>query len=333
MSLCRALEPLGWNGDVVALAEGSEGGLPIPVLGPSRFAADTLKVLRRSALGSSLVVAHGSSTLPAVALATAGTGVPFVYRSVGDPRAWVTTPPRRLRVSASARRAASVVTLWRGSAVTWHRVLGIRPERITVIPNGVEADRFTPAGPDRVSAARAALGLPLDRVVVVCIGALSREKRFDLALRAVAAVDGVTLAIVGAGPERERLAALGSEILGARVRFLGSTDAPGEALAAADVVLVPSETEGQPAVAIEAGLSGLPVVGTRVGGMADVVLHDRSGVLVEQGNAQALALGILRALARREEMGAAAREHCLTHFDMNRIAGRWSALLQSLVKT
>src|SRR5258707_9646959 len=104
VDLAGALEGLGQSGVVVALAPGDAGGLDIPVLGPARFSAHGLAGLRRHARRSAGVVAHGSSTLPAVAAVTLGTGVPFVYRSIGDPRAWVTTAARRTRVRAAAAR-------------------------------------------------------------------------------------------------------------------------------------------------------------------------------------------------------------------------------------
>ena len=331
--LAKELEAYGLNGEVVALAPGQQGGLDLPVLGPTRYSAATLRGLREAAKEASVVLAYGSSTLPAVAAATVGIQTPFVYRSIGDPAAWVTTPARRIRVAAAARRAAALVAFWRGAAVTWHRMLGIRPERIWVIPNGSDPHLFVPPDAAARQEARAALGLPRDGAIAMCLGALSPEKRVDLAIKAVAAMDGVTLAVVGAGPEHDALAALSGGLPGGRVRLLAATDRPEQALAAADVLVLPSDTEGHPAVAIQAGLTGLPVVATRVGGVADIVLDGVTGVLIDRGDDRSLRAGIEECLARGQELGAAARAHCADKFAMERIARSWSALLQSVIKT
>ena len=250
----------GGRSRVVALAPGTVGGLDLPVCGARPVGAGTLRRVRAEIQQAGLVIAHGSTTLPVVAAATLGTGVPFVYRSIGDPSAWITTPARRLRVRAAARRSAAVVALWRASAVAWHEVLGVPAGRVWVIPNGVEADKFTPPTADHRRQVRDGLGLAPGDAVVACIGSLSPEKRVDLAIGATGQMDAVTLLIAGDGPERPALERL-AQPLGARVRFLGQVDQVQRVLAAADVLLIPSDTEGQPAVAIEAGLSGLPVVG------------------------------------------------------------------------
>jgi len=102
-------------------------------------------------------------------------------------------------------------------------------------------------------------------------------------------------------------------------------------MAAADVVVLPSDTEGQPRVAIEAGLSGLPVVATRVGGLAEIVEDGSTGFLVPPGDATRLAEGVRAARAAREWMGMAARQHCAARFDMSMVAVRWRTLLTSVI--
>jgi glycosyltransferase involved in cell wall biosynthesis len=331
MDLAHALEGLGVAGDVVALTPGDVGGLDIPVLGPTRFSSRTLTNLRRQSRRYSVVLAHGSSTLPAVAAATLGTGVPFVYRSIGDPRAWVTSAARRVRVRAAASRAAVVVALWSGSAVTWHETLGVPAARLVVIPNAASIVDFSPAGGSSRRAARVALGLDPDATIALCMGALSREKRVDVAIEATKLLPDVELVVVGDGPERARLEALARAAAPHRVHFLGQTPHPQEPLAAADLVVVPSDTEGQPRVAVEAGLSGLPVVATKVGGLPEIVDEGRTGFLVPPGAATPLADAMRAALAVREPMGAAARQHCAAHFDLSLVAGRWHTLLTSQI--
>ena len=82
----------------VALAPGRDRALDVDVLGPSRRSPKTLRALRTAARHAAIVIAHGSSTLPASAVALVGSGVPFVYRQISDPVFWTPTAAKRLRV-------------------------------------------------------------------------------------------------------------------------------------------------------------------------------------------------------------------------------------------
>ncbi len=332
VDLALALEGLGLGGVVVALAPGDSGGLDIPVFGPTRFSAHGLAGLRRQSRGSSVVVAHGSSTLPAVAAATLGTGVPFVYRSIGDPMAWVTTAARRARVRLAAARAAAVVALWSGSAVAWHELLGVPAARLFVIPNAAFLADYSPADDPARRAARVALGLNPDATIALCLGALSPEKRVDVAIKATTVLPDLDLVVVGDGPERARLEAMAGAAPG-RVHFLGQTTHPQQSLTAADIVVLPSDTEGQPRVAVEAGLSGLPVVATRVGGVGEIIEEGSTGLLVPPGDALRLAEAMRAALAARERMGSAARRHCAARFDLSTVAVQWRTLLHRVISS
>jgi glycosyltransferase involved in cell wall biosynthesis len=330
VDLVAALRTLGQDGVVVALAPGEVGGLDLPVLGRTRFSARGLAELRRHSRLSTVVVAHGSSTLPAVAAATLGTGVPFVYRSIGDPRAWVTTAARRARVRAAVARASAVVALWSGSAVTWHEVLGVPAPKLHVIPNAAWAADFSPADETARRTARVVLGLEPDATIALYLGALSPEKRADLAIDAIARLDDVELIVVGDGPERARLEEMAVAVAPSRVHFLGQTPHPQGALNAADMVVLPSDTEGQPRVAVEAGLCGLPVVATRVGGLSEVIEDGSTGLLVSPGNASQLAEAMRTALAARWRMGEAAHRRCAARFDLSTVAQQWQTLLKSV---
>jgi glycosyltransferase involved in cell wall biosynthesis len=331
LDLAQALGGQKLDGLVVALAPGQSGGLDIPVLGATRFSARGLAALRRLSCRSSVVVAHGSSTLPAVAAATLGMGLPFIYRGIGDPRAWAYTASRRVRVRAAAAQASAVVALWPGAAVTWHEMLKVPAERLFVIPNGARLADYPQADQNSRRAARIALGLSPDATIVLCLGALSPEKRVDLAIEATTRLHDVDLLVVGDGPERARLEALAGSAASGRVRFEGPTRHPQVPLAAADVVVLPSDTEGQPRVAVEAGLTGLPVVATNVGGLGEIVEDGSTGILVPSGDAARLADGVRTALAGRDRMGMAARQRCAARFDLAMVADQWRTLLRSAI--
>jgi len=328
--LVGALADQGHPGRLAALTAGPGGANPLGalVLGSAPFSPGTLRALRSAAGAAGAVVAHGSKTLPAAALALPGSRTPFVYRSIGDPQAWSGSGLRRVRTAALLKRAARVVALWPGAAEVLVRVHGVPAGKVTVIPNGVPADRFPLADDSARAAARVELGLPAGEPLVVYLGALSPEKQVGDALAALAGLPGVHLAVVGGGPERAALEARAGALgVTGRVHFTGPVDRPQAALAAADVVVLPSRTEGMPAVLVEAGLTGRPAVATAVGGVPEIVRPDETGALVPPGDVPALAAALRTTLADAPTLGAAARKHCLTHFDMPVLAGQWAELL------
>ncbi|MGW6458601.1 glycosyltransferase, partial [Streptomyces sp. NPDC055078] len=107
------------------------------------------------------------------------------------------------------------------------REWGVPPARIHVVPNGIDAARFG-HDPAARSAVRTRLGVPPDAFVVGGVGRLVPGKRFDLLVRAVAALPGARLLVAGDGPERAELTALARRLgAGDRVRFLGECDGAG----------------------------------------------------------------------------------------------------------
>jgi glycosyltransferase involved in cell wall biosynthesis len=169
-----------------------------------------------------------------------------------------------------------------------------------------------------------------DQHVAVCIGALSPEKAVDTAIRAVGQLPDWNLFVVGDGSEEHVLRSLAEAIAPGRIRFLPPFEDPASVLAAADVVVMPSRTEGMPAVAIEAGMSGLPVVASSVGGIPEIVVDGATGMLVLPGEPDSFARAIEVAYSNRAEMGQAARRHCLDRFEMGVVTSAWADLLNSL---
>jgi glycosyltransferase involved in cell wall biosynthesis len=244
---------------------------------------------------------------------------------------WAPTPSRRWRTTLFLSRARHVVALGRGAAQVLRDRHRVRVDRLTVIPTGVPGRRFRPADADRRLAARAGLGVaPTDRVAAV-VGAQSPEKSVDVLLRALPAATTVdVLLVAGDGPERARLEAAVASLAAGRVRFLGVVDDPTAVYAAADVVVLPSATEGLPAVLVEAGLSGVPVVATDVGFVDEVVVDGETGILVPPGDPAALARGLASVADLPSDAGTRAREHCLARFDLGVVADRWAALLDGI---
>lgn len=322
VELARTLAPLGWAPTVVAVA-GSQSTATVPAepLG-NGLSVGTLRRLRRLAGEHDVVVAHGSTSLPACAVACTGT-TPFVYRSIGDPSYWSADGLKRRQTNWMLNRAHTIVSLFPSAKEALAR-RGVTT-RIEVIPRGVRCQDFRPVDQPGRARARRALGMPLEGAVALYLGALSSEKRPDRAVALGRRRPDIEVVIVGDGPLRRDIErrALGLP----NVHVGGATDRPLRFLEAADVLILPSDTEGTPGVAIEAGLCGLPVVGTDVGGVSTVVKHDVTGFVVPADDDQAFVRAVDEALIRGTAMGKAARAWCLANFDIERAAGRWAQVI------
>jgi D-inositol-3-phosphate glycosyltransferase len=195
------------------------------------------------------------------------------------------------------------------------------PQRLVTIPPGVDLARFRPGS--RV-AARTALGLSRDAVVLAFVGRIQPLKGPDVLLRAAAelvrrdpTMRERLVVLVAGGPSgsglaeptalHELAAALG---ISGNMRFLPPQGAGlVEVYRAADVVAVPSHNESFGLVALEAQACGTPVVAARVGGLPVAVADGRSGLLVPGHRAEQWADALLAALGRRDELGEGAVAH------------------------
>ena len=201
---------------------------------------------------------------------------------------------RRAR-DVAVRGAAHVVcpSAWlRERAIGW----GVDPSRVTVLPNPYPLDRDVDEK-ELVALSHKVRPAGGNGHVLAFAGRLTAQKSLEVALDAVAAVEGVELVVAGDGPERERLERhAASRGLGARVRFLGAAPRA-DVLAlfrSADATVLSSAWENFPHGVVESLAVGTPVLATRAGGVAEVVEDGRNGLLVEPGDADALAAAIRR---------------------------------------
>ncbi len=336
VDLEEGLRKLGWIVRTVALAPGGAGGLDLDVLGPSRRGPRTMLALCREMRTARVVVGHGSTTLFACAAAGLAVRTPFVYRQISDSIFWASTRWRKRRVTLALSRATHVVALSSGAAQTLSAQFGVATARIHVVPNGVPPSRFQPPSNDARQRGRDAFGLDRDCPTVAFIGALVEEKGADIAIRAIANIQGSQLVVVGDGPERAHLEELARDIAPGRVVFTGSVSDPLEALSAADVVALPSRGgDSMPAALIEAGLSQLPAVSTAIGAIPDVIVDGVTGLLIRDSSDAALAEALEKILADRtfaSALARAARRHCLARFSIDAVAAEWDALLKHVTK-
>ncbi|MEL7158994.1 MAG: glycosyltransferase family 4 protein [Actinomycetota bacterium] len=330
--LHEALSERGWRSQIVALAAGSGAGLDIESLGPTRRHRRTLTALRRRAAGVDIVVAHGSTTLPVCSLALLASGTPFVYRNIGDPNHWVTTARRRLQGAVLHRRARHIVALTPTTVDRLQAKYRLSAGRITAIPKGVPLESFPPTNPERRHKGRTMLDVADNVPLVVYLGALGPEKLIENAIAAIGDLPSVALAIVGDGPERDRLHALAAPH-DPRIRLVGATSEPGLVLAAADLVVQPSATEGLPGTLIEAGLVGVPSVATDVGFVSDIVVDDDVGTLVPPHNVAALRKAIKARLDDDRPVSADARADLMNRYGLDQMVASWETVLRQAISS
>jgi glycosyltransferase involved in cell wall biosynthesis len=328
-ALHEELVERGWPSRIVALAPGTVGGLEIPALGMAARDPATLRALRRAARDADFVVAHGSSTLLACAVALVGI-TPFVYVNIGDPRAWLTSHSRLARTRIGLRRATAVAAISPQSAQVLIEWVGVPAAKVRVIRNFRDPSLFRPATPRERLEARSDLGLDPDSPLVVWMGSLTPEKRPDLALAVARALPGVQVVLAGGGPLADSLA---DQAQHSGARLIGPVSRPDRLLSAADVVMLTSDTEGVPGVLIEAGLCGKPTAATDVGFVKDVIQDRVTGVVVPAGDADALADGVRSCLENAEGWGLAALQHCLAHFTPEVVLPEWETLLREVTES
>lgn len=182
---------------------------------------------------------------------------------------------------------------------------GLKREKLTVIPNGVEFDAFANAIPADISK----LGIRAGQTVIISVGRLEPQKGIHDLLRAA----GIVLSarpdchflIVGEGKDRKSLEALaGSLGVSQAVTFTGAQSDVAGLLKASDVFVLASLWEGMPNALLEAMAAGLPVVATAVEGTREIVISGESGMLVPPGDPAAIANALLTIL---EDPGLAGR--------------------------
>lgn len=244
-----------------------------------------------------LVLSYWAHPDGTVALAAARRlGVPGVLLVGGsDIQLLTADPARRAIILETLRSADRVLTV---GAPLRDRVvaLGVPADQVGSFQRGVDSSRFFAGDP---AAARQRLALPGDRHLVLWVGRMVPVKGLDVLLEAwpkVTARSGrPILLLIGEGEERERLAARAGK-LGVEVRFIGIV--PHEALPdwyrAADVLVLPSRSEGIPNVLLEGLACGTPFVASEVGGVAEL-LEPRSRA-VPASDVDALATALSAAL-------------------------------------
>ncbi len=269
------------------------------------------------AVGATLARAAARGARPRVIHTKHGRNQPDIPRKVLLNRVASALTDRVVAVSADAADVAL-------------RLERVAENKVVTISNGVDTRAFCPADP---RAARALLGIPEEGFHVGVVARLAAVKDHATLLAAFALLrkerPDAQLTLVGDGPElaalRDRSRALD---LAGSVHFAGVRRDVAAVLPAFDVFALASTSEGISLTLLEAAAVGLPIVATRVGGNAEVVLDGATGILVSPGDpgAFAAALGALARRPSRAALGLAGRAHVERWFSVERMARAYQDL-------
>jgi D-inositol-3-phosphate glycosyltransferase len=238
----------------------------------------------------------------------------------GDP-----SPGERLRVERRIARSVDRIIATCCDELRELHGMGADPDRVDVVPCGVDLDHFRPDGPREERT---------DRPRIVVVSRLVARKGVDDVIRALAALPDAQLVVAGgprhdrlaADPEVRRLRAVARQCgVGDRVRLRGALARTEVAalLRSADVVACTPWYEPFGIVPLEAMASGVPVVASAVGGMLDSVVDGVTGLHVPPRDPPALAAALARLLddpELRQRMGEAGRRHAVDHYAWETVA-------------
>lgn len=303
---------------------------------PLALAAGWFKAMRVAQKRRATVM-HGHWVVPGGAIAAlARPSLPLVISLHGSD---VFVAERIALAGTAAKRIfhrAGYVTACSADLATRAVALGAPADRVEVVPYGVDASRFAP-DPGARGRRRATLRLADGTPLLFTAGRLVRKKGFEFLIDALALMDGIpspALAIAGTGDLAEELETRARTAgLAPRVHFLGNLtqDEVAGWLAAADVAVVPSvrdaagNVDGLPNTVLEALASGTPLVATTAGGIGAVVEDGRTGVVVPERDAAALARAVgslLNDASLRAGLGQNARALIEARYGWDAVAGR-----------
>lgn len=216
---------------------------------------------------------------------------------------------------------------------------GVRPDRLHLVPNGIDGAVFRPGG--RSNSLQKMLALPGDTPLVAFVGRLSPEKGPEVFLRMAwlvrEACPFAHFVLIGDGPLKEKLTAMVAQMdLKNTVHFAGEQNDMSKIYPSLELVVSSSHSEGMPFALMEAMASGLPVVATHVGGSADIVEVGVTGFLARAGDYETLAKSVVTLLSQselRQSMSAAARARAERQFPWSESIAAMTNLLVSLASS
>jgi len=227
-----------------------------------------------------------------------------------------------------------------GKSIIPHLVrFGIPRERIRVAAYGVDEQKFIINDNKRESIrmeVRDKLGIS-DDVVVLFVGRLSPVKGITYLLKAakrlIKIYNNIIFLFAGDGELRKLVADFCKKV--PRTIFLGYRGDIPELMCAADILILPSLSEGLPLTLLEAGTIGLPVVATKVGCVPDIIINGKTGILIPAKSVNSLVLAISKLIEDmefRDYLSKNLRSHVLKNYNWSAIIKQYESIYQELLK-
>lgn len=213
---------------------------------------------------------------------------------------------------------------------------GFRASKVVSIPTGVGMEFFQVT---RNREAKLKYGLSVGSPVITNVGILRSVKGHEVTLRSVKKVldsfPEAKFLIVGDGPKKNTLVNLASKLgLEQHVIFAGFIENIPEIYSFTDVAILSSWSEGIPQSVLQAMAAGVPVVATRAGGVPEVIIHEKTGVLVKTGDHEGLAKGIIKILnnpSSAKQFAENARELIQREHSVNHMLDKIEELYKKLL--
>jgi len=269
------------------------------------------------------IVRHRGTLRPTVVHTKHGRNHPDDGRRVMVNRVAAAFSDRVVAVSDDARKVALEVER-------------IEPHRLVMIRNGVDTARVCPGNGVTI---RQTLGVPEDAFHIGCVARLSPEKDHATLLLAFSMLrtklPQARLTLVGDGVLRKELEGLSEQlVVREAVNFVGFTNEVASLLPSFDVFALASRTEGTSLTLLEAAAAALPIVATRVGGNAEIVVDGESGLLVPAGQPRLFADALEAVATRidRRAMGARGRDDVVARYDLAKMVAAYDTLYTEVLR-
>lgn len=287
-----------------------------------------------------LVLAHGGQSLKWLTpTLLRPASPPVVYRRIGMTPTWMAGPLRKRAHGFIIRRTPMAVAVAEAAAQELTDEFGVERSSIELIGNAVDERRIQSSA-DSLDV-KSGLGLDDGARIVLFAGALTDEKDplelINVARRVCDELPKATFVFAGEGPLSDELtSAVSAAGLGDKIKLVGSRSDLPDLMVASDALVMTSRTEGIPGVAIEAGLSRLPVVAYGVGGIPEVVVDEITGLLSAHGDARGLSDHLIRILTDKgfaDELGDRARARCLELYGIEKSGALYLDLFSHVCKS
>lgn len=219
---------------------------------------------------------------PAAMQLSAALNIPFTIKARGsDIHHWGSDPKCLPQILSAAEKSSGLLAVSMALKRDM-KILGMDSDKITVHYTGLDQEKFKPL--DRAAAKRE---LNIEGPLFICVGALIKRKNQALVIEAMTSFPDATLLLAGTGEEEKAYRALADKLgIRDRIRFLGNVphDELPALVAAADISILPSKSEGLANAWVEALSCGTPIIISEAGGARELVDSDIAGRIVEQNN-------------------------------------------------